>query len=400
MRRRRREAGAALVVALGALLILTAIAVGIASAVRVRALGALNDYRQEALLEAARGGVNLARAVLEQDEQFAADSLDEEWAQPLEVELPDGTLVSVVIEDASARLNVNWASKEMLMALPGMTEEMADCLLDWVDADDETRPFGAESDFYQTLDPPYDAANQALSRLDEVLQVKEWTPGRLYRPQAPEVSDLALADLLTVHSGERDVSGTGEARLNLNSATERQIRGRLEPLIGELAVAGLLSYRQQHGTFRSLGELFEVPFAQGSDAVILDEVTVSTQEPRNTVNVNTAPLEVLRALPGMNEELAQAIVDRREGQDGPLLQRGDLLAVVGAGPLRQMIDYVATRSAVFLVTATARPASGRGYRTIRAEVRRGPERTMVTAWQEVYEAVPPLESEEVEIETQ
>ena len=390
----KSERGAALVVALAVLIIVSSLAVGLAAAVRRSLSGAAGDYHRMALLQAARGGVNLARAVLAEDDP-AHDSLDEDWAllQDELTELPDGSRLVVRIEDASGRLNVNTATIEMLSALPGMNQEMVDCLLDWRDSDEQPRGQGAEREFYETLDPPYEPANGRLEIVDELLVVKGWTPTLLYQPQEPERSELPLADLLTVRAGERDVNAQGQARLNLNTATAEQIERRLGSGVG----SALVAYRQQRGLFVSLADLFDMPGAILEDAVILDEVTVAPSAGiRNTVNVNTAPAQVLAALPGSDDGLAQAIVDRRESDQGAFETKGDLIEVISPDRLQQMIDHVSTRSALWLVTATARPAGGPGYRTIEAVVQRTADGSQVLSWREVFQALPLPPGEEDE----
>jgi len=328
---RSNEAGAALVVALGVLAITASIAVGLAALVRSQAQEAASGYERMALYQAAKGGINLARAVLAGDEP-AWDSLDEEWAllDGQEVELPDGSLVVVRIQDASARLNVNQAAEAVLAGLPGMTPEMLDSLLDWRDTDQEPREQGAEDEFYQALDPPYQAANGPLASLDELLLVRGWTPLALYEPAERERSQLPLAELLAVRSGEWGVNGQGQPAL--------------------------------------------LP----------------------TVNVNTAPAEVLAALPGSDEETAQAIIARREGEEGPFAGRDDLVTWMEAE--RRMIGQVSTGSAVFLVTATARWAEGPGYRTLQATVQRKStgQGTTVVAWRELFRPLPRPEQREGE----
>lgn len=384
------ERGAALVVALAVLIIVSSLAVGLAAAVRRSLSGAAGDYHRMALLQAAKGGVNLARAVLAEDDP-AHDSLDEDWAalQDELTELPDGSRLVVQIEDLSSRLNVNTATMDMLSSLPGMNQEMVDCLLDWRDSDEQPRGQGAEREFYETLDPPYEPANGRLETVDELLVVKGWTPTLLYQPQEPERSELPLADLLSVRGGERDVNAQGQARLNLNTATADQLQRRLGPLVGAGLVTALVAYREQRGLFVSLGDLFALPGATPQDAVILDEVTVAPSAGiRNTVNVNTAPAAVLAALPGSDEGLAQAIIDRRESDQGPFETKGDLIDVMSADQLEQMIDHVSTRSALWLVTVTARPAGGPGYRTIEAVVQRTADSSTVLSWREVFRALP------------
>lgn len=62
------------------------------------------------------------------------------------------------LEDESVRLNLNSllvaedtipdSGRTLLMAIPGMTEDVADSILDWIDEDDEPREYGAELEYY------------------------------------------------------------------------------------------------------------------------------------------------------------------------------------------------------------------------------------------------------------
>ena len=87
--------------------------------------------------------------------------------------------------DESSKINLNvlpfWDERinvrdEVLIALPGMTEDVADAILDWLDADDESRDFGVESDYYRSQSPAYEAKNGPLDSLDELLLIRGVTP--------------------------------------------------------------------------------------------------------------------------------------------------------------------------------------------------------------------------------
>lgn len=93
------------------------------------------------------------------------------------------------LSDESGRININQLlqfgledaeTRDILMYLPEMTEDVADAILDWVDEDEEVRDYGAESDYYSSLDPPYYAKNAAFESVDELLQVAGVTPEYLY----------------------------------------------------------------------------------------------------------------------------------------------------------------------------------------------------------------------------
>src|SRR5205823_3928066 len=67
---------------------------------------------------------------------------------------------------------------DMLMTLPNMTEDIADAIVDWIDADDDPRANGAESDTYSGLG--YRCKNGPLDSLGELLYVRGVTPDLLY----------------------------------------------------------------------------------------------------------------------------------------------------------------------------------------------------------------------------
>lgn len=69
-------------------------------------------------------------------------------------------------------------SRDALMVLPGMTEMIADAILDWIDEDDEPRDYGAEASAYMALG--YEPRNGPISSLDELLLVHGVTSELLY----------------------------------------------------------------------------------------------------------------------------------------------------------------------------------------------------------------------------
>jgi hypothetical protein len=145
------------------------------------------------------------------------------------------------------------AGRTSLMQLPGMTEAIADCILDWIDVDDQAREFGAEAEYYQTLDRPYRPANALPQRISELLFVKGVTRSLLLggSADASERGSLStgaattsmtatggLADssppllhgwqeVLTVNSAERNQRASGESRIYLNAGTLAELEQKL-----------------------------------------------------------------------------------------------------------------------------------------------------------------------------
>ena len=158
------------------------------------------------------------------------------------------------LEDESTRLNVNAlvtvdeimenAGRDLLMALPGMTEDVADAILDWMDDDDEPREYGAESSYYQALKPPYAVKNGPLDTVEELLLVRGVTPQLLFgsdtnrngmvdpheasgsatssaaTTQSMDASlgsmDRGWSGYLTLHGMEKNVTSLGAPRIDLN----------------------------------------------------------------------------------------------------------------------------------------------------------------------------------------
>ncbi len=125
-------------------------------------------------------------------------------------------------------------ASSLLMALPGMTVEVADAILDWLDEDDDPRPYGAEVDYYSTLPTPYEPANGPITSVEELLLVKGVLPGMLFGVDANRngVVDAAeqqstMVDInsnaalgwsayITVHALESNRRRDGSQRINLN----------------------------------------------------------------------------------------------------------------------------------------------------------------------------------------
>ena len=61
----------------------------------------------------------------------------------------------------------NTYAHTILMGLPGMTDDTADAILDWIDTDDTPRDQGAESDFYNGLENSYAPRDAAPGSIEE-----------------------------------------------------------------------------------------------------------------------------------------------------------------------------------------------------------------------------------------
>ena len=178
---------------------------------------------------------------------------------------PSARLVRFGLVDESGKLNLNAIPSMgldevdehyLLMALPGMTDDIADAILDYIDEDSDIRPMGAEDEFYQTLVPPYFAKNGPLESLDELLMVRGVTPELLYGkdtnrnglldPSEDHGDDFLLTgwhSYLTIHSRESNLRGDGTQKIHINQPMLTDLYDAVEPDLGEDAARFIVAYR-------------------------------------------------------------------------------------------------------------------------------------------------------------
>ncbi|HEY2786137.1 MAG TPA: hypothetical protein VGJ05_14315 [Fimbriiglobus sp.] len=179
---------------------------------------------------------------------------------------PDGSGITVYngAADEQGKLNINTLIKldptgevlyAALMLLPNMTEDVADAIVDWVDADDTPRTSGAESDYYAGLTPPYQAKNGPLNSIDELLLVKGVTPQLLYGndrnrngrldPGEEDGNDLnqGWSAFLTVYGREVNADSDGNARVFLQDTDMSTNYEALTDALGQEMADYVMAYR-------------------------------------------------------------------------------------------------------------------------------------------------------------
>lgn len=232
----RPERGAILVTTLWILTLLTllAIGIGIRMAVDIKLIGFfVNSSKAHYLAEA---GLRKTISLLEADTNKNVDSLNEIWGCGFDfdeeefvlkdIELGEG-LFTVNYEfgkdeegnpvylygaiDEDGKLNINKLEADFLEKLPGFTPQIAAAVLDWRDENDIARAEGAEDDYYDELDFPYECKDAPFSVPAELLLVAGVTE---------EIYDK-VKDMITVYGESKAV--------NINTASEEI----LAVLIGE-----------------------------------------------------------------------------------------------------------------------------------------------------------------------
>jgi DNA uptake protein ComE-like DNA-binding protein len=308
------------------------------------------------------------------------------------------------VGDEESRLNVNTAGPDQLGKLQDMTSNIVAAIVDWRDADNEVTPGGAEADYYMSLQPPYRPRNGPLQTIRELLMVRGISRELLLGGADEESAVIGVGSdengsallttdgfldggwsgVLTVDSLDNNLNAAGDDRVNIQSADEAALTGiqGITPAIARSIVA----YRGQN-QFQSIADLLDVTAAQNSGRggrggpvppqnggnnsgpkvisqdLLLDiaddlAVTDASQDQSGAINSNTACVPVLTCLPGIDSQLAQAIISYRKSS-GSFPNIAWLLNVPGITRdiFKQIAPFVTARSETYRVLAEGKVTS-------------------------------------------
>lgn len=157
----------------------------------------------------AQGLESFSRRILARDleKNGGIDSLDEDWAKPIDYLPVEQGAVRGHIEDLSGRYNLNNLAiaqpqkyQQQLQRLfqniegldPAQAQPLAEAITDWIDSNQfPTGAGGAEDTDYLGLPQPYRAANQQMASPTELLAIKGMTP-KIYQALSPYVCTLPI----------------------------------------------------------------------------------------------------------------------------------------------------------------------------------------------------------------
>jgi len=286
-----RSSGSALLAVLWVVTILAAIVAMAQFDTRIDSHVAQNNLDRARALSLGRAGVQRALATLAAD-VTGTDSLEDTWVDDETVfrgELDEGEFavwhgdhdagdeVTNGVVDEASKLNINTATREMLLALPEMTEEIAEALLDWRDEDNEMKPKGTEREYYLGLEHPYETKNDQLDSIRELLCVAGVTRELFYGedtngndfldrneddgdsvPPADNGDgrlDRGFRSYITVHSYEKNQAADGTARVDIKKGTAAQIA--LVPGLNKKMAESIVAFRKGN-EFKTILDIMKV----------------------------------------------------------------------------------------------------------------------------------------------
>jgi competence ComEA-like helix-hairpin-helix protein len=328
----------------------------------------------------------------------------------------DGGGIIYGISDEESRLNLNTASANQLTNLSGITSDIVGAIMTWRSAasQDPANQGGANSDYYISLRPPYLARNGPFQTVRELLMVRGVTRALLlgndqnqngFLDSDDDLPDQGMpgsnppippkpgwASILTITDTDKDVDASGKDRINPQTADENNLSA-IPGLTQDIARA-IVSYRRQN-QINTLDDLLSVTAqnpnqggggngnagmennSQGGDQSgnqggsgnsgprvisqdlleqIADQLTLAGgTDLQGLININTAGLDVLTCLPGIDRTLAQAIINYRKST-GYFDNVAGLLKVNGMtrAIFKQVLPLITVRSETYRIICEGR----------------------------------------------
>jgi type II secretory pathway component PulK len=255
--------GSVLVLVLIVISAMTIIAFGLAYQTRIELRLSKSGSEEAVLRSLALSGLEAAKAILSEKELTAEQTARVCRFYPIEstlklfeqlkAPLDEDIRFVFWIKDEGSFLDLNKSDSAVWENLPSFGRDKRACILDWMDADSDTNPGGAESDYYERLGTAYVCKNAPLICLKELLFVKDI------------VRNNYLGNIL-----KEEISNPDDMELFFDNDSAQQL-----PFIAAFTTFG-----------------------------------------QETVNINTVSGSVLSVLAGLDKQAADTVLSYRSGPDG------------------------------------------------------------------------------------
>ena len=343
----KEQSGLSLVSTLWILTVLSILAAQLLYSIHIEQRTQRNFLDRAKFHYAARAGFEWTLAVMRTD-QTPFDSLGESWAEPIQGQVDDGVQVGnflnyqVTVTDEASKVNINVADDGLisnLLAQAGaspdepLTQELANNIV-------EGQPYRTVRDLARvegmTSEILY--GTQQMAAFTQGVTNTQSTPtgtvdglsttagGSL---QATETNaQPGLVDLATIYSIDASTDPDGQSLVDINTADEGQLTQietqQNQPVFSQAEAESLIQQRE----FDRFSALIDVKAV--SDELfnnIRDQITTedtggnqddgetnNQQDDGGQVNINTADVETLESVDGIDQGIAERIVDHRDSQ--------------------------------------------------------------------------------------
>lgn len=301
-------------------------------------------------------------------------------------------------EDAHSKININSMTRNDLLTFIELSEDVADSILDWIDADSDVREMGAEDTFYYNKGAfryvPRNAPFRSLQEVElvagidpSVIRGEDWNlNGRLdpnendgdasWPPDnADGKLDAGLSEHLTAVSVDGGLALSGKERLDLRTASVGDIQSRLgveqnqadaiaayaattNAQLTNFLVSDLAALARNAGASQSARQARALTNEQLATMFNETMLYPSNAEPNRIgkLNINTCSAETLQHVAGIEPTLADLIILERDSRAQGFTSIVDLLEVpaITRARLAQLATFLTVRSNVFVVHCRGR----------------------------------------------
>ena len=350
----KEQRGLSLVSTLWILTILSVLAAQLLYSIHIEQRTQRNFLDRAKLHYAAKAGFEWTLAVMRTD-QTPFDSLGENWAEPIQGQIDDGVQTGnllnyqVTVTDEASKVNVNTADVGLITNLlmqagaspdDPLTQELANAIV-------EGRPYRTVRDLARVegMTPQILYGTQqaaAPTQPTANTQGQGTSPNNVSDTGVPLATEPqtqpGLVDLATIYSIDASTDPDGEALVNLNTADEGQLteletqsgQGGGQQVFSQAEAQSLIQQREFDGfaalldvqavsdeLFNNIQSQITTEDSNQNQENEDDEERNGPQQGQNEdgqVNINTADVETLQSLDGIDEGIAQRIVNHRDSQ--------------------------------------------------------------------------------------
>lgn len=249
--RAKQQRGVAIITALLIVTIATTISITISTRLQLDIRRTGNLIAQDQAYFYLLAAEEWSQRILRQDKSDnRIDDLSEAWAiqiPPLPVK---GGSIQGTLTDLHSCINLNNLIKDgtvnkttqnrltQLITNQGITNNLTQAIIDWVDSDLLTNPDGAEDGYYLNLPTPYRTANSPIYSVTELHLIKGFEDSKIYQKISPYVCAFPTGGIIT--------------SINVNTASTEVLQSLSVNMTQKLA-ADILKHRED-SPFNNLKE--------------------------------------------------------------------------------------------------------------------------------------------------
>lgn len=353
----KEQRGLSLVSTLWILTILSILAAQLLYSIHIEQRTQRNFLDRAKYHYAAKAGFEWTLAVMRTD-QTPFDSLGESWAAPVTGQVEDGVQIgnflnySVTVTDEASRVNINVADVGLisnLLAQVGASpddaqiEELANAIVEgqpYRTVRDLARVAGMTSELlYGTQQMA--ALTQGVANTQSTAAS---TPPELSTASLGSLQNTAvdthpgLVDLATIYSIDASTDPDGASLINVNTAEADQLtqierqggQGGGQPVFSQAEAESLIQQREfdrfsalidvkavSDELFNNIRDRITTEDSGGNEENEGDEERNGSQQGQGEggqININTADVETLESVDGIDQGIAERIVDHRDSQ--------------------------------------------------------------------------------------